>query len=165
MDNITRPAPVGEARHGPTYDIAEVVAYRKARGVTQVEVAQSMHVSQPFISMLENAKRPEAIKARTVLRVLDAIDLLGTKKARMVAEGLADLERIRVERPGPGLTERVASAVESLTGRLNREPTRDEVYGAISASDAEALTGLPKSRARARGRAEKPKARAKAARR
>jgi DNA-binding XRE family transcriptional regulator len=98
MDDITRPEPIGEARHGPVYDIAEVVAYRKAKGVTQEELARSLHFSRPYISMIESEKRP-VIQAKLMKEMLGAIDLLGTKKANLMAEGRAELERIRAARP------------------------------------------------------------------
>jgi transcriptional regulator with XRE-family HTH domain len=98
MNIIERPAPIGEARGRPYYDIAEVVAYRKAKGVTQVELAKALHVSQPYISMIESAKRQEAIQAKVVQQMLGTIDLLGTKKANLMAEGLAELQRIRAGR-------------------------------------------------------------------
>ena len=98
MDDITRPAPVGETRGRKFYDIAEVVAYRKAKGVTQVELAATLHVSQPYISMIETRARAETIQTKVVEQMLGGIDLLGTKKANLMAEGRADLERIRAER-------------------------------------------------------------------
>ena len=103
--NATRPAPVGEVRGRAFYDIAEVIAYRKARGVTQADLAATMHVSQPYVSMIEKsgAARPQTIQPKTVEAMLRGIDFLAGKREKLIAEGSADLDAIRQARESRGL--------------------------------------------------------------
>jgi transcriptional regulator with XRE-family HTH domain len=96
----TRPAPIGEVRGRAYYDIAEVIAYRKARGVTQADLAATMHVSQPYISMIEKsgATRPQTIQPKTVEAMLRGIDFLAGKREKLIAEGTASMAEIRASR-------------------------------------------------------------------
>ena len=95
---MTRPSPVGETRGRKFYNIAEVVAYRKARMVSQADLAQRLHVSQPYVSMVETKAKSETIHERTIVEFLDAIDYLAAKREKMHAEGVADLATIYAKR-------------------------------------------------------------------
>jgi transcriptional regulator with XRE-family HTH domain len=101
MNTTTRPRPAGEDEHGqPFYELAEVVAYRKASGVTQTEVASRLRMSQEYVSMIENADRKQSrtIQAVAVEEMLDAIDRTVARREKLVAEGLASLATIHSER-------------------------------------------------------------------
>lgn len=97
MNVIDRPTPVGTTKRGhPKYDPAEVAAYRKARGATQVEVAKVMRVSQGLIATFERVGNPKFdLAEKTIVPILDAIDRIAARHDRLVAEGLAELEAIR----------------------------------------------------------------------
>lgn len=110
MTKFERPAPVGQAplprwkgqkpKMGPTYNIAEVAAYRKARGVTQVALAAHLHKAQPYVSRLEQT-RPEqyaSILGSEIEEVLKAIDYVAAYRDAMIAEGVAELTAIRAAR-------------------------------------------------------------------
>ena len=101
MSTLTRPVPVGETKSGHDYyDLAEVVAYRKASGVTQTEVAARLRMSQEYVSMIENIKRRDSahIQAVTVIEMLDAIDQVVARREKLVAEGMAALSDIHASR-------------------------------------------------------------------
>jgi transcriptional regulator with XRE-family HTH domain len=97
MSTTTRPAPIGVARGRKTYELAELVAYRKARGVTQADLAARLRVSQPYVSMVENS-RGDIIQQHVVEEFLDAIDAIAERQAKLIAEGVAALEAIRSTR-------------------------------------------------------------------
>ncbi len=85
------------------YDPDEFSAYRKARGVTQTDLAAGAHVSQSYVSGSENAGRYPTLDAKLGDPWLVVIDELANRRDKMIAEGLADLERIRgtVEEAAP----------------------------------------------------------------
>lgn len=82
----------------PEYFPPEVAAYRKARGVTQPQLAASMKVDQPRIAAMERISG-SAVKRPTVPDMLYAIDRIARRRDRLVAEGLAELEAIRAGEP------------------------------------------------------------------
>jgi transcriptional regulator with XRE-family HTH domain len=100
MSTMTRPGPAGEADGQKFYDLAEVVAYRKASGVTQTELATRLRMSQEYVSMIENADRKQsrAIQAVTVEEMLEAIDAIAARREKLVAEGLAALAAVHASR-------------------------------------------------------------------
>jgi predicted transcriptional regulator len=97
MDTVTRPAPIGEVRHGRYYDNAEVAAYRMAHGVSQDELARTLKKQQSYVSSYENAKLPEIIQAKTVVEILDAVDMIAKRRGAMVEDGFARLAAIRAD--------------------------------------------------------------------
>jgi transcriptional regulator with XRE-family HTH domain len=92
MRKITRPTPRGEGRHSQ-YDMELVAAYRKANAVSQIELSEKMRVSQPYISMSESAKR--GITSEFVEAMLKAVDSIAATRARLAAEGAAEMAAIR----------------------------------------------------------------------
>ncbi len=97
-NNITRPQPVGEAAYGPVYDLAEVTAYRKVNAVSQAELAQKLFVTQGYVSMVERRARAVNIKAKNVIKILEAIEGIAASRAKMASEGEADLAVIYAAR-------------------------------------------------------------------
>ena len=96
MNIIKRPAPVGVTTRGfARLDPAECAAYRKARGVTQTELADFLRCSQSLISVYEGSRAGYELQERTMLPVFDAIDAIAARQAKMVREGLAELDAIR----------------------------------------------------------------------
>jgi transcriptional regulator with XRE-family HTH domain len=101
MTTTTRPRPAGKDEHGQSfYELAEVVAYRKASGVTQTEVASRLRMSQEYVSMIENADRKQSrsIQAVAVEEILDAIDRTVARREKLIAEGQVALVTIHASR-------------------------------------------------------------------
>jgi predicted transcriptional regulator len=96
-NTIARPAPVGVTKRGiPKVNPAELAAYRKARGVTQVTLADALHVRQPWISV--NESPTTELQERTAREFLDAIDDIAKRREKLIAEGLAELAAIRASK-------------------------------------------------------------------
>ena len=96
MDTKHRPTATTETSRGfPAYDGREIAAWRAALGVTPQEVADRLRVSRIRVVKMEGSP---ALDANQAFRIIQAVDFYVRRRERLVAKGLADLERIIEER-------------------------------------------------------------------
>jgi len=88
MDKIERPTPIGKDKHGiDVYDGRAIAAYRMTNALTMEQVADRARWSKSLQEHYEvngcEVQEDEAVV------MLDAIDFLAAKRARMIADGYA----------------------------------------------------------------------------